>query len=132
MPGSLTKMPDNVAPLLDSYRAPAGSFDELRADDGSLRPHWEYLMGAIEALGRNQLSERADDMRRQLYDNGVTYNVYAQAISTPRLWPLDPVPMLMTSAEWSRIEQGLIQRAELLDLLLADIYGPGHLCRDGL
>ena len=129
---SMINVFDSGSPLLDSYRPPAGAFDELRGGDGSLRPHWRYLISAMEALGLPQLSERAEDVRRQLYENGVTYNVYGQALGAARLWPLDPLPMLVTSAEWSRIEQGLIQRAELLNLVLADIYGAGRLMRDGL
>ena len=49
-----------------------------------------------------------------------------------RLWPLDPIPLLLTSARVEAIEQGLIQRAELLELVLADLYGPHTLIRRGL
>jgi uncharacterized circularly permuted ATP-grasp superfamily protein len=42
------------------------------------------------------------------------------------------VPLLLTSAEWQAIEHGLIQRAELLELVLADLYGRQDLVRRGL
>ncbi len=102
------------------------------AEDGEIRPHWQYLMRSLEALGAEQLDRRWDEVRRLLHENGVTYNVYEDPQRTERLWPLDPIPVLFPSAEWSSIEQGLIQRAELLDLLLADLYGPRRLIRAGL
>ena len=62
----------------------------------------------------------------------MTYNVYDDAHHTERLWPLDPIPVLVTSSEWSALEQGLIQRAELLDALLADLYGARRLIQKGV
>ena len=41
-------------------------------------------------------------------------------------------PALLTSREWRTIEQGLVQRAELLNLIGADLYGPQQLIHDGL
>ncbi len=45
---------------------------------------------------------------------------------------LDPVPLLISSDEWTALEAGLAQRAELLNLILADLYGPRRLLRKGL
>jgi uncharacterized circularly permuted ATP-grasp superfamily protein len=44
---------------------------------------------------------------------------------------LDTLPILLTTAEWREIELGVIQRARLLDALLADLYGPQMLLADG-
>jgi len=125
------KLADNAG-LFDGYRPQLSSYDEMYASDGTVRPHWEYMTQALAALGRDELNRRAEETRRILYENGVTYNVYGQTTALPRLWPLDPVPLLMTSGEWSKIEQCLVQRAELLDLLLADLYGARRLLRDGV
>jgi hypothetical protein len=42
---------------------------------------------------------------------------------------LDPIPLLIPPEEWRFIEAGIIQRAQLLNLLLEDIYGVGRLLR---
>ena len=100
---------------------------------GELRPHWEYLdPRARRARAPTSSAPLRGEVRRLLHENGVTYNVYDEPQTTERLWPLDPMPLLLTSTEWSAIEQGLIQRAELLDLMLADLYGPRELIRRGL
>src|SRR5262249_20856904 len=40
--------------------------------------------------------------------------------------------LLISSDEWRDIEWGLVQRAELLDLILRDLYGPQELLKRGL
>lgn len=121
--------------LLAEYRPPHGStgrFDEMSAADAGVRPHWTYAMGAFGSLGVTELRRRSVEIRQILRENGVTYNVYADAQARRRPWALDVVPMLLDSQEWRTIERGLIQRAELFNLIGADLYGPQRLIRDGL
>jgi uncharacterized circularly permuted ATP-grasp superfamily protein/uncharacterized alpha-E superfamily protein len=120
------------APFLAGYRPPATAYDELYAPDGSVRPHCAPLMRSLAALGAAEFDQRWREARRMLRENGVTYNVYDHAQSAERPWALDPIPLLITSAEWQAIERALIQRATLLELILADLYGPHTLVRRGL
>jgi len=126
-----SSFPAEPAAFARDYRPLVGRHDEMCAGDGALRPHWEYLLRALEALGADECERRRDEARRLLRENGVTYNVYDDPGSGERIWPLDPIPLLIPSQEWSTIEQGLIQRAELLDLVLADLYGPRKLIAGG-
>jgi len=126
------RLPLRGEPPSKGYQPLTGTYDEMSAAPAAVRPQWRYLMEAIDALGTQELGARRAEVHRLLRENGVTYNVYGDPQSTPRLWPLDPLPVLYTSTEWSAIEQGLIQRAEVLDLALADIYGPRRLLRRGL
>ncbi len=48
-----------------------------------------------------------------------------------RPWQLDAWPLLIAPAEWQALSAAVSQRARLLNLLLADIYGPGKLLRTG-
>ena len=122
---------DNIDPLAQ-YRFPEGSFDEMCLPAGQLRPHWEYLARSLQAMGPAELMRRSRDARHQLRDNGVTYNAYGDPQGQDRAWELDPIPLLITSEEWRSIEQGLVQRAELLRLLLADLYGPQTVLQKGI
>src|SRR5262245_6830659 len=123
---------DNRVRFSDNYRFSAGSYDEMCAAAGGLRPHWEYLIRSLEALGVEELERREQEAARLLRENGVTYNVYDDPQGMTRFWELDLVPVLLTSQEWRVIERGLIQRAELLNLILADLYGPRTLIARGL
>jgi len=107
------------------------SFDELLGEDGKLRPHWETFFQSYYQLG-DDISGRNEDMMRLLMENGVTYNIYGDPSGLNRPWDLDIIPFLISKQEWSVIESGLLQRAELLNLTLADIYGERRLIRNGI
>ncbi len=114
------------------YPTEPGDYDEMLDGDGQIRPHWEYLIRALRSLGRVELERRGVEAAKLLRVNGVTYNVYSDPVGQSRPWQLDPVPLLVSSEEWAAIESGLLERAELLNLILADIYGPRELIRKGL
>ena len=97
-----------------------------------MRSHWRYLVSALQAMGPEVLQQRQRDAVRMLRSDGATYNIYGTPDGLNQPWQLDPVPLLLSSSEWAGIEAGLAQRAELLNIILADIYGPGSLIRKGL
>ncbi len=88
-------------------------------------------MDALASNGAGAVRRGAELARRLIVENGVTYNVYADSQGRDRPWVLDPLPILLTAAEWRDIELGVAQRAELFDALLADLYGPQRLIADG-
>src|SRR5258708_11627655 len=112
------------APFLTGYCPTDSAYDELYGRDGAPRAHWAYLIRSLEALGANEFDQRWREARRLLRENGVTYNVYDDAQAGGRLWPLDPIPILLTSAEWQAIEHALMQRAQLLEPLPPPLYWP--------
>lgn len=118
--------------LAEDYLPQPGRFDEMRAPDGALRPHWEYLLSAFEALGPSAIEERRREARRRMRDNGVTYNIAGDPHGLGRPWNLDLLPLLLRSDEWAAIERGLMQRAELLNEILLDLYGARDLIGKGL
>src|SRR5262249_50066742 len=76
---------------------------------------------------------RWENGRRLIREHGVTYNVYGDPQGMDRPWALDLVPLLIAAEAWARLEAGLIQRARLLNLILAAIYTGGQrLLRHGL
>jgi uncharacterized circularly permuted ATP-grasp superfamily protein/uncharacterized alpha-E superfamily protein len=115
-----------------AYESSPGFYDEVLGDDKRVRPHWNELAESLAALGHSGLARRWQEGRRLIHDNGVTYNVYSDPQSTSRPWPLDPIPLVMDPAEWKAIEAGIIQRATLFNSVLADLYGPQRLLREGL
>lgn len=117
---------------LTGYAMVPGVLDEMCESPGVLRGAWEYLATALAGLGEAELERRGLEARRLLRENGVTYNFYEEKDSVERPWSLDPIPVLFTSTAWSEIEIGLTQRAELLDLVLRDLYGPRTLLRRGV
>lgn len=120
------------APALALEYLPApGLFDETRAADGSIRPQWNYLLESLRNLGAEALREREHKARRILRDDGATYNLYGQEQHPNNTWELDPVPHVIGSEDWAQIEAGLLERAELFNLILRDFYGSRMLLRHG-
>lgn len=124
--------PSPDAAFMAGYVPPAGAFDEMLAPAGQPRPHLENLMLRIEMLGGDRLRERREAARQLVREHGVTYNVHADGQSAERVWELDTLPLLIAPQEWAQLEAGLIQRARLLNAVLADFYGPQRLFHDGL
>ena len=125
------KTPDHN-PVTPVYQEPPTGHDEMCTDSGKVRKHWQYLIDSLAALGPEELQQRQRDTVRMLRSDGATYNVYGAQDGLNRPWQLDPVPLLIGSSEWAGIEAGLMQRAELLNLILQDLYGPCSLVRKGL
>jgi uncharacterized circularly permuted ATP-grasp superfamily protein/uncharacterized alpha-E superfamily protein len=114
------------------YQCTDNAYDEMCFDSNKTRPHWEYLLRSLKILGRTALEHRQQEALHLLRDNGVTYNVHGDPLGRDRPWQLDLIPLLIASEEWTSIERGLIQRADLMNLILADIYGPQETLRKGL
>lgn len=50
----------------------------------------------------------------------------------PGPWRLDPLPLVISAADWEVLEAGLVQRSRLLDAILADLYGPRSMLTEGV
>jgi uncharacterized circularly permuted ATP-grasp superfamily protein/uncharacterized alpha-E superfamily protein len=118
-----------AARSMPAYLPVPDSYDEMVGVDGAPRPHWELLAGAFGRLGVPELLRRRAEARRLLDQDGVIYNAYGESPAPGRRWLLDPLPAVVPSREWLQIESGVIERAELLSLVLDDLYGPRELVR---
>ncbi len=120
------------AKLLDGYRPAAGAYNELFDASGNTRPHWERVLAGFSSLGQRELARRHQQAQHLLQENGVTYSALGRNQETARPWSLDLMPLVIGAAEWSELSSSLIQRAKLLNLILADAYGPQRLLSRGL
>ena len=116
-------------PTLPLAPASGGRFDEVVGADGALRPAWKGLASIAVDLTPAELGRVDSEITTLLADDGVTYG-NPESGSQP--WQLDPMPLVLDAATWARLEVGLAQRAELLNALLADIYGEQRLLADGV
>ncbi|MFJ7314111.1 circularly permuted type 2 ATP-grasp protein [Pseudomonas sp. NPDC098747] len=121
-------MPD----LLDRYPLTAGTYHELLDAGGAVRPHWQRLFDQLQRSTPAQLVQRQALLARQIQENGVTYNVYADPKGADRPWELDLLPHVIAADEWQQLSAGIAQRARLLNAVLADLYGPQRLISEGL
>jgi uncharacterized circularly permuted ATP-grasp superfamily protein/uncharacterized alpha-E superfamily protein len=119
---------------VDLYQPPlryGDAYDESSVDGVTPRPHWAHLVESLEAIGPEELGRRWARAERRIRENGITYNVYGDPLGAGRAWKIDIVPLLIPADEWRFIEAGIIQRAQLLNLLLEDLYGAQDLVAHG-
>ncbi|QCW52152.1 hypothetical protein FE634_20115 [Nocardioides dongxiaopingii] len=124
-----------LQPTLDGGGGASGRYDEVVGPDGALRPSWKGLAEVAVGLRPEDLRRLDDDIRRALSDDGVTYARAGRAGergARPAEWRLDPMPLILDAAQWTRLEVGLAQRAELLNAVLADLYGEQRLLAEGV
>ena len=106
--------------------------DEMFTPKNGIKPYWNKLLTEFDKLGPNGLMARQRDIDWLLFENGVTYNVYNDPQGMHRPWNLNVVPFILPKSEWQTVEAGIEQRAELLNLVLNDIYGEGNLIKNGI
>ena len=100
-------MPD----LLDHYPLTPGTYHEMLDASGAVRPHWQRLYEHLQRSTPAQLIQRQALLARQIQENGVTYNVYADPKGADRPWELDLLPHVIPADEWAHVAAGIAQRA---------------------
>ena len=121
-----------ATPLFDNYLSPErpnpGAYDEMFSADGSIRPPYRALHEAIAPTAAADLKVRSEALDRAYVDQGITFSLSGQE----RPFPLDIVPRVISAAEWTKLQRGIVQRVQAPELFLADIYGDAEIVRDGV
>src|SRR6185503_18206340 len=117
--------------LSQRYAVRPGAYDEMLGPDGAVRPAWQPFIRFLDGLGPAELRRRWEQAQQLIHDNGVSFNVYGDALGMERPWRLSPIPLLFDSGEFAALSVGLSQRARLLDRLLGDLYGPRRALLEG-
>ena len=122
-----------------------GVWDEMRQSGDQLRPAWQSFARWLPQPGAvstptpdvtqqvtEELDRRAAQMAQQIRRDGVTHNVFSEQGVASRPWSLELLPHLLEPNDWAQIEAGVVQRAEILQAMLTDLYGPQRLLHEGL
>lgn len=107
-------------------------FDELFTEAGRPRPLGRTLEAAMEGLPPGEIEARQAAAERALLQMGITFNVYGEQAGTEKIFPFDIVPRIVSSTEWSRLEKGLKQRIEALNLFINDLYHEQRILKAGV
>jgi uncharacterized circularly permuted ATP-grasp superfamily protein/uncharacterized alpha-E superfamily protein len=142
--------PVTVMAIAQACAVAPGHFDELRgitaasagqaasdatisiASGAHLTAAWSQFFSYFADKEALELNQRAASLARQIRDNGVSYNVYADEGGPQRPWSLDLFPLIIEPDSWQQIETGIVQRMRLLERIMADVYGPQQLLEQGL
>lgn len=104
-----------------AYLPPANVYDELGR--GQMPAHWRQIIDYFANQQANQQGHvEPEQIRREML---------VRDLDITRPWPLDAVPFVLPDHEWQALETGLVQRTQLLNSVLSDLYGPRKLLSAG-
>lgn len=128
-------LPEKLNDLLTAYAQQdsvrLGGNDEMMTPDGRVRPVWQKFMDHLCSLTPDDIAKRFARGDQYLRDAGVLYRQYDESLSTEREWPLSHLPIFLDDTEWAGISAGLVERADLLESVVRDFYGPNDLVASG-
>ena len=104
------------------------AFDEMFDAQGNVRGPYKGIYAELAPSDASDLEARSEALARAFIDQGITFSLSGQE----RPFPLDVVPRVISAAEWTRLERGIIQRVKALELYLDDIYGDQEILNDGV
>ncbi|HTI71359.1 MAG TPA: circularly permuted type 2 ATP-grasp protein [Candidatus Limnocylindria bacterium] len=96
------------------------------------RPHYQRFQKSFERFSREELDSKRRAIDLAFLRQGITFNVYGDSQGAERIFPFDIMPRIIPSAEWEKLEAGLVQRITALNLFLHDIYHEQKILKDGV
>jgi uncharacterized circularly permuted ATP-grasp superfamily protein len=117
--------------VLDGGYEPGAFFDEMFEAPGRARPHYRVLAEQLAALGVEEFEERRRAVDMSFLNQGIGFTVYGEEEGLERIFPFDLIPRVIPGDEWNRLERGLVQRVQALNLFLEDVYHEQRILRDG-
>ncbi|WP_417410898.1 circularly permuted type 2 ATP-grasp protein [Hoeflea sp.] len=130
MPSSATIHNPDRPSILAGYTTLPDVPDELMREDGSIKPEWLSLIAHLDGLHPDERERAFARGAQYLRDAGVFVRHYGED-QNPRDWPLSPVPVIQPATEWKALGEGLAERADLLEAIVADLYGENRLVSEG-
>lgn len=121
-----------VTDILRQYHPVPDRFDELASTGSGPGNHWQPLLQQLNHESVEGLNHKAQAVANAIAEDGVTYNVYEDPRGAARPWEVDLLPLVLGADEWQWLSEAVTQRAELLDNVLADLYGDQNLLKEGL
>lgn len=120
-----------AASLFETVIYPADVYSESFSSQNIPRTHWQPILSALEGLGLDGLEQHHEKAKGMRHEDGATINPFDEPTKRSTSWDLDMIPYPISESEWAGIENGLTQRALLLEKILADTYGPQELLKNG-
>ncbi|SFR16365.1 circularly permuted type 2 ATP-grasp protein [Poseidonocella sedimentorum] len=111
-------------------KTPPVYFDEM-SDTGGIRAPYKRLDDWHRTMPsgiRNIKQHEAEALFRRI---GITFAVYGEGGDPERLIPFDMFPRVFTFGEWRKLERGIKQRAQALNMFLSDVYDRGEIVKAG-
>ncbi|MFB5663861.1 circularly permuted type 2 ATP-grasp protein [Alteribacillus sp. HJP-4] len=107
-------------------------FDEMLDSDGRPKSQYQRFNQILDDFSIDELTEKNETAQLSFLRQGITFTVYSDEVGTERTMPFDFIPVIIPPRQWNRIESGMKQRVEALNMFLEDVYGEKQIIKDGI
>ena len=111
-------------------------YDEMHAAPEQVRAHYQAYADWLAQQPEATMAARRAEAEMIFRRVGITFAVYGakdeDGAGTERLIPFDLIPRIIPSAEWKRMEQGLVQRVTALNRFIHDVYHGQEIIKAGV
>jgi uncharacterized circularly permuted ATP-grasp superfamily protein/uncharacterized alpha-E superfamily protein len=122
--------PDSLTPPSDRAVSEPAAYDEMVSGKKSIRPHWREITATLWGMPAEIVREK--QARAAAHLAAADQFLPESGDANQPIWSMDLLPLILPEAEWRNLSEGVVQRARLLNLVLADIYGPQKLIHEKL
>ena len=122
-------MNKGVISLFKAYKTEP-FFDEMLNSSGGPRRHYSSFHQTLQGFSKDELKEKYETAQLSFLRQGITFTVYNENVGTERTMPFDFIPIIIPPSDWEKIEKGVIQRTEALNLFLEDLYHDQQILKD--
>ena len=116
--------------LFTSYEKSNGAFDEVFNENGVPRSHYKDISNRFNNYSLNDFERINKEVKDAFFNQGITFSVYSENKSSERIFPFDLFPRIISGAEWSHIEKGVLQRNLAINEFLYDLYHDKKILKD--
>lgn len=87
---------------------------------------------AEKTMLHTDLVQKTREINQLLRRYGVKFGIYKNGAFKEQFFPFDPIPRVISHADFQQLEAGLIQRVDALNQFLYDIYHEKKIVKDGI
>jgi uncharacterized circularly permuted ATP-grasp superfamily protein len=101
-----------------------------------VRDHYRNYAQWLARQPEDTMRKRREEAEMIFRRVGITFAVYGakdeDGAGTERLIPFDLIPRIIPAAEWATLEKGLVQRVNVLNRFLHDVYHDQDIIKAGI
>jgi uncharacterized circularly permuted ATP-grasp superfamily protein len=104
----------------------------LSSSSSKVREHYREFANWLEQQPADTIARKRAEADLLFRRVGITFAVYGDDAGTERLIPFDIIPRIIPANEWSKLQAGLAQRVQALNMFIHDIYHDQNIIKAGV
>ncbi len=122
---------EKASGVFRNYPVSSQFLDEVFTNAGDINPVYETVYNQFLKYSSTDFRALNEHAKITFLNQGITFSVYSDKLKgVERIFPFDLFPRIIPAPEWSRLEEGLIQRNVAMNLFMQDVYHQQQILKD--